>query len=595
VDRFNTTASLTYAPLKWLDITGRFGADVYTDSRFQKMAKYDFENQGSHFFNVGRYSEDIYRSNLYNSDIIISAGHTWENGVTFGGLIGNNLFAKAQRVSNAATAGLNIEGLYTLGNSVDRPVTKSALYERRIIGVYGELNFDYKKFIFLNVTMRNDWASTLPKDNNSFFYPAVNASFIFTEVVKVNPKILSYWKIRAGFAQAGSGGEDPYLLTNVFVETSIDDGYQDSEVNSPYPSGDGELAGAYTVSGNLKTGQLKPEKTTEWEVGTDISFWNDRVNLDFTYYQRFSKDLILTTAPVAPSSGFTSQVINAGRVSNKGVELGLRFVPVSLKNSFKWELFGTFTKNVNKVEELPEGVDQITLGGLSDLAIVAREGQPYGSFYGTTARRDPNGRIVVDATSGQPLLDDEPIILGSYQPDWIGSLGTALSFKGLRFSILFDTKQGGKIWSRTMDVSEFVGTSPNTLNNDREDFIVPNSVIEVSEGVFEENTTVKANHQDYWTIYNNADRGAHLLPATFTKLREISLSYSLPGKVLKKSKFISGIEIRVYGSNLALWTPKVNTFIDPETSSYGAGNAQGFEYQTTPSLRNIGFGFKLDF
>ncbi len=596
VDRLNTTASLTYAPLEWLDITGRFGADIYTDVRTQKIAKYKFTNQTYDYEYLGRYSEDIYRSNLYNSDIVISARHTWDNGVTFGGLIGNNIFAKAQRITSAATAGLNIEGLYTLGNSADRPVTRNLLLQRRTIGVYGELNFDYKKYIFLNVTMRNDWSSTLPKGKNSFFYPAVNAAFVLTELVKINPTILSYMKIRAGFAQAGSGGEDPYLLTNVYVENGVGDGYTESEVNSPYPSGPtGELAAAYSVSNNLRNPNLKPEKTTEWEVGTELGFWNDRVNIDFTYYQRFSKDLILTTAPVAPSSGFTSQVINNGVVSNKGIELGLRLVPVSLKNGFKWEVYGTFTKNDNKVEQLPDGVDQIVLGGLSDMSIVARVGEPYGTFYGVTAQRDPQGRVVVDATSGQPLLDDQPQLLGSYQPKWLGSLGTSLSYKGLRFSILFDTKQGGQIFSRTMDVSEFVGTSPNTLNNDRKDFIVPNSVIEVSDGVFEGNTTVLANHQDYWTVYNNADRGAHILPATFTKLREIALSYSLPANLLKKTKFITGVEIKVYGSNLALWTPKVNTFIDPETSSYAAGNAQGFEFGTTPSLRNIGFGFKLDF
>ncbi|MFN8322507.1 MAG: SusC/RagA family TonB-linked outer membrane protein [Chitinophagales bacterium] len=596
VDRFNSVTSLTYAPVEWLSMTGRFGADIYTDTRTQKLAKYSFGNQGGDFNYAGRYAEDIYRSNIYNSDIIISAGHTFKNGVTFGGLIGNNIFAKSLRTTSAATAGLNIEGLYTLGNSQDRPIISNTLLQRRLVGLFGEVNLDYKKYVFLNFSFRNDWSSTLPKGKNSYFYPSVNAAFVLTELVKIDPKILSYLKIRAGFAQAGSGGEDPYLLTNVFVENSIGDGYNESEVNSPYPSGGtGELAAAYTVSDNLRNPNLKPEKTTSWEIGTEIGFWNDRVNIDFTYYQAKSKDLILVTAPVAPSSGFTSQVINAGTSRNQGVELGLRLTPVVTASGFKWEVFGTFTKNNNKVLELPNGVDQITLGGLSDMAIVARKGEAYGSFYALTAQRDPQGRVVVDPVSGQPLLADEAQILGSYQPNWLGSLGTSLSYKGLKFSILFDTKQGGKIYSRTMDVQEFVGTSPNTLNNDREDFIVPNSVIETSPGVFVENTTVLANHQDYWTVYNNADRGAHLLSASFTKLREMSLSYSLPAKLLKKTKFITGVEVKFFGTNLALWTPKANTFIDPETSSYGAGNAQGFEFGTTPSLRNIGFGFKLDF
>ncbi len=595
VDRVNSTASITYSPLKWLSFTGRFGADIYTDVRTQKLAKFDFFNQTFHNVQLGKYSEDIYRSNMYNSDIIISAGHTFKKGVSIGGLIGNNIFAKAQRITSVSTAGLDVDEYYNLVNSTGRLGGRAVLLERRLLGVYAELNFDYKKYVFLNVTMRNDWSSTLPTNNNSYFYPGVNAAFVLTEAVKINPSILSYLKIRAGFAQVGSGGEDPYLLTNVNIAGFVEDGYVDSEIKTPYPSGGNALAPAYTLSNVLRNPDLKPELTTEWEVGADISFWKDRINIDATYYQRFSKNLILTTAPIAPSSGFTDRVINQGKVSNKGIELGLRITPVSLKNTFKWEVYGTFTKNKNKVLELPEGVDQIALGGLSDMSIVARVGEEYGSFYAITAKRDPQGRVVVNPNTGQPILADEPQVLGSFQPNWLGSLGTSLSWKGLRFSILFDTKQGGKIFSRTMDVSEFVGTSPNTLNNNREDFVVPNSVVEVSDGVYEANTSIKANHQDYWTIYNNADRGAHLLPASFTKLREIALSYSLPPKVLRKTKFIAGVEIRVYGSNLALWTPKVNTFIDPETSSYGAGNAQGFEFGSTPSLRNMGFGFKLDF
>lgn len=595
VDRFNTTASITYKPLKWLDILGRFGADIYTDTRTQKLAKYAFENQTFPYEYAGRYSQDIYRNNIFNSDIIISAGNTWDNGVTFSGLIGNNIFARSLKNTYASTAGLNIDGLYVLGNSQDRPITSNLMSERRLVGLYGELNFDYKKYVFLNFSFRNDWSSTLPVKKRSYFYPSVNAAFVLTELVKIDRKYLSYCKIRAGFAQVGSGGEDPYLLTNVYVENAIGDGYNESEVNSPYPNPSGDLAAAYTVSNNLRNPNLKPELVTSWEVGTELGFWEDKINIDFTYYQNRSKNLILVTAPVAPSSGYTSQVINAGIQSNKGVELGVRLVPVSLQNGFKWEVYGTFTKNDNKVVELPNGVDQIVLGGLSDMSIVARKGLPYGSFYALTAKRDPQGRVVVDPVTGQPLLADEAQILGSYQPNWMGSIGTALSYKGLRFSILFDTKQGGQIYSRTMDVQEFVGTSPNTLNNNREDFIVPNSVIEVSDGVYQPNTSVYAHHQDYWTVYNNADRGAHLISASFTKLREISLSYSFPAKWFKKTKFITGAEVRFFGNNVALWTPKSNTYIDPETSSYGAGNAQGFEFGTTPSLRNLGFGFKLDF
>lgn len=597
VDRFNAIASVTYSPVKWLNIMGRFGSDIYTDTRVQRLAKFSFENQTFPYEEDGKYSEDIYRVNSYNTDLIISANHTFDNGFTIGGLVGNNIFTKKIQNTFASTAGLNIEGYYNLENSAGRPVTKNLLSERRTAGVYGELDFDYKDYVFLTFTARNDWASTLPEDNNSYFYPGINAAFVFTKLVDINPKILSYGKVRGGWAKVGSGGEAPYLLTNVYVQNSIGDGFNESEVNPPYPSGAGDAVGvdAYTVSNTLRNPNLKPEFTTSWEIGTELGFWNDRLTVDFTYYMSESKDLILTTAPVAPSSGYTAQVINAGTMENKGFELEASIIPVHTSFGLKWEVYGTFTKNTNEVTALPDGVDQIVLGGFSDMSIVARKGEPYGSFYAVSNQRDPQGRVVVDSVSGQPLLDDQPRIFGSYQPDWMGSIGTTLSWKGLKFNILFDTRQGGMVYSRTMDTQEFVGTSPNTLNNDREDFIVPNSVIQTESGDYVENTSVLAHHQDYWTVYNNQDHAAHLLPASFTKLRELSLTYTFPSKWLKKTKFIAGAEIKVFGSNLALWVPDENTFIDPETSSYGAGNAQGFEFGTTPSLRNFGFGFNLDF
>jgi len=281
-------------------------------------------------------------------------------------------------------------------------------------------------------------------------------------------------------------------------------------------------------------------------------------------------------------------------LANNGVELSVRVTPVKLDNGFKWEIYGTFTKNNSKVIQVSDNAEQLVIGGLSSMAIVIQKGQPYGTFYSITSQRDGNGNPVVDSATGTPLMTSTPQIVGTFAPKWLGSIGTSLSFKGLRFNILFDTRVGGKFYSATRDLQQFTGTDPLTLYNDRQDFVVPNSVYLGSDGAYHENT-VEVHYQDYWTNFIRQDYAYNLVDATYVKLREVSLSYTFPKKWMMKTKYISNIELSVFGSNLWLWTPKENTYVDPEINAYGAGNAQGFEFYNVPSLRAMGFGVKVDF
>lgn len=595
VDRFITNINLEYKATKWLDFTGRLGNDYSTDARYERYRKFEVsdggQNDGQKY--AGLYSEDIYRTNEINSDIMARAHHTFKHDIDFSVILGNNIYQRNIKNTYASTNGLVIPDFYNLKNSEGRPTMLNYTSLKRNIGVYASIDLSWKKMLFLGITARNDWSSILPKNNNSYFYPSVSGSWIFSELIKDNNgKILSYGKLRASYAQLGKDN-DPYLLTNVFIPAEVGDGYPNSTVTGPFPGADGvTLVPAYTLGNQSGNPNLKPEKSSSWEVGTELTLWKDRINIDFTYYNMIYSNQIFPVS-VSPSSGFTTNIINGGRISNKGIELSARITPVSLKNSFKWEVYGTFTKNKNKVESLKDGVEQIVLGGYSSMSIVAKVGEEYGSFYAQTAQRDPNGNIVVSATTGLPVLTDKPQILGSFQPKYLASWGTRLSYKGISFNILFDTRQGGLIYSRTKDLQEFVGTSPNTLENNREDFIIPNSVIETSPGVYEKNTSVKMHPQDYWT--DQTDASTNLISGSFIKLREMSLSYQFPSKWFKNTKSITGFQVSFFGSNLALWTPKANTFIDPEASSYGNGNAQGFEYGTTPSLRSMGFSVKADF
>lgn len=592
VDRFNTNITLDYKPTDWLTFTGRFGNDVYSDARYQKWRKYSFVNQENAKDYPGRYSEDIYRVNDINADVIIRAAKTFKEKYSISAMLGTNIYSRDVKNTYGETAGLAIEDQYSFDNSLSRPILTNSSLRKRLAGLYFDVNFGYKNFFFLDFTGRNDWSSTLPTNKNSYFYPGVSTSLVLSELIKVDPMVFSYWKVRASFAQVGKDA-DPYSLRNVFVTGSVGDGYNSSEIHSPFVSADGSSVLGYTLTNRLRNANLKPEISTTWEAGTEISFLKDRLSVDFTYYWKRTKNEIMAV-PSAPSSGFTEQIINAGVLENKGVELAVRATPVSLKEGFKWEIYGTFTKNWSKVIQVSDNAEQLNIGGLSSMAIVIQKGQPYGTFYSITSERDPNGNPVVDELTGKPIMTSTPKVVGTFAPKWIGSIGSTLSYKGLRFNILFDAKIGGMFYSATKDIQQFVGSDPLTLYNDRNDFVVPNSVYKGSDGAYHPNTT-PVHYQDYWTNFIREDYATNLVSASYVKLREVSLSYAFPKKWMAKTKYITNIELSLFGNNVWMWVPKSNTYADPEVNAYGAGNAQGFEFYNLPSLRTFGFGAKFDF
>jgi hypothetical protein len=323
-----------------------------------------------------------------------------------------------------------------------------------------------------------------------------------------------------------------------------------------------------------------------------MGFFKNRLSIEGTVYSNESKNQIITV-PIAASSGFTAQTLNAGLITNKGVELLLRGTPIR-KNNFSWDVTATFTKNKNKVVELFPGTEQLALGGFNGATAVAQVGQPYGAFFGAGFLRSPEGNIVVDQTTGYPVIDPQAKIHGNVQPDFLAGLNNSFSYKSFTVSFLFDARKGGMFYSRTKSLQEFLGTDPRTLYNDRQPFVVPGSVILKPDGKYEPNTVPVQNAENYWTSFSSPTAVEHLLDASFIKLREVSLSYRLPATILKKT-FIKSIIVGMSGRNLWLWTPKENTYSDPETSSFGTGNIQGFEYGAIPSIRNYGANIRLIF
>lgn len=587
MDRILGNAQIGYKPVKWLDISLRVGTDVSSDKRKQIDSKRvidpNSQNAGNNF--AGRYSETTINIREFTSDLIATAKKKITNDLALTVLLGHNI--RQRNIDNQFSQinSLTIPFYYNLANSAQPPVTTNFYSIRRLYGVYSDISLAYRNYLFLGVTGRNDWSSTLPKGKNNFFYPSVNSSFVFSEAFKM-PKFISYGKIRASAAQVGNDAA-PYLLESVFITGTVTDGQLNSQVNFPLNGIPGFTQG--NVIGNP---EIKPEITTSYEGGVELGFFNNRITFEGTIYSNRSKDQIITV-PIAASSGYTTQTLNAGLITNKGIELLLRGTPVKNKN-FSWDITATFTRNRNKVVELFPGTEQLALGGFTGGTMVAQVGQPYGSFFGSSFLRSPDGNIVVDPTTGYPITDPVAKIHGNVQPDFLAGLNNSFSYKGFSLSFLFDARKGGVFYSRTKSLQEFVGTDPRTLYNDRAPFVVPGSVILGADGKYIANTVPVQNAENYWTSFSSPRAMEHLLDASFIKLREASLTYRLPGSLFK-NKGIKGVMVGLSGRNLWLKTPKENTYADPEASSFGTGNVQGYEYGTIPSLRNYGVNVRVSF
>ena len=587
VDRILGNVNIGYKPVSWIDISLRVGTDVSGDKRKQIESKRepDPNGQNAGIAFPGHYAETSINIREFTSDLIATAKRKLNSDLSLSVLLGHNIRQRNADIQFSEINSLTIPFYYNLANSAQPPRTTNLYTLRRLYGVYTDINLSYKNFLFLGITGRNDWSSTLPKDKNSFFYPSGNLSFVFSDAIRM-PDFVSYGKIRASAAQVGNDAA-PYLLESVFLTGSVTDGYQNSRVDFPLNGVPG-----FTQGNAIGNPNIKPEITTSYEVGLEFGLFKNRLHFEGTVYSNRSRDQIITV-PIAASSGYTTQTLNAGLITNKGIELLLRATPVKSQN-FSWDLIATFTKNKNKVVELFPGTNQLALGGFGGGTLVAQVGHPYGAFFGASFLRSPEGNVVVDATTGYPITDPEAKIHGNVQPDFLTSLNNSFSYKGFSLSFLFDARKGGVFYSRTRSLQEFLGTDPRTLYNDRQPFVVPGSVILRPDGKYDVNTTPVQNAENYWTSFSANRAMEHLVDASFIKLREVSLSYRLPASLFQKS-FVKSIVVGLSGRNLLLWTPDENTYSDPETSSFGTGNVQGYEYGTIPSLRNYGVNVRLVF
>lgn len=601
VERVNGTVSLSYKPITGLDITERIGADIYSDRRYEKGAKYTFQPvdpfYGQNLWtDNGKYSQDVTNYSQINHDLIITYTRALTKDLNMKVLGGNNVRMITSNNLTAATnttGGLIVPGYYNLDNSNGPINSTNTLTQRRLYGFYGEADFDYKSMLFLGGTIRNDISSTLPTNNNSYVYPSVNGAFVFSELYKDKAfsDVLSYGKIRASYAKVGADA-NPYRLQTTYNKTDINSDF--GEILFPITSNSNIIPG-FARGVLIGNPNLKPEFTSSFEVGTELSFLKNMINLDVTYYTTKSTNQIVNV-PIPNSSGFAATTLNVGEMTNKGLEIGIKATPVNTSYGLRVDLFGTFSSLDNKVVSINDQLDQVAIAagvsGTTAMSQVAAKGRKYGTFYGTGLATDPaTGKTIVDAGTGLPLANATRYY-GSYLPDYMASLGGSISYKGFMLKFLFDTKQGGVFYSNTKSVIDFGGYAVETAANGRLPYVFPNSVYDDGTGKFVNNTSVKFSPYQYWTSVLPA--GENIIDASYVKLREASLSYVFSQSVLKHTPF-SKLGITLYGNNLFLWVPSSNKFADPEINSQGASNVQGYEFLSSPSLRNMGIKVDVSF
>ena len=591
-----------------LHVRFRTSTDWYNDRRKSKV-KWGSAGAGSPY---GSYAEDAYTVKENNTEVLATYIKQLNKNWGIDALLGFNVRNKQYENNYQAAPRLAVADLYTLTNSRDPLTSSNDFYRLRQYGLYGSIQLDYRRWAFLNITGRNDWSSTLPVDNNSYFYPSVTASVLLSEAFGWRSKAVNYLKIRGGWSQVGADA-NPYQLATVFTSETAFNG--------------NPLQSSSTIGMNSN---LKPENTSSIEAGFEAAFWDNRLYLDFTYYKTDSRNQILKLATTA-ASGYTSQVRNAGHIRNRGYEIQLGAVPIQTSKGFRWNLDLNYGANSSKVVKLDdEGLITSYQLYSSGIQILASVGEAYGTLFVTSYVRDANGNVVVDA-NGLPKISTTNKTLGKFTPDWTGGISNTFSYRSLSLSFLIDASVGGSIFSNTNKTGKYTGVLANTLsgrdaehgglwyytdamgNNVRLSESPSYSVSSdglyyaqvngqstrvyqdgiMVEGVTEsgsKNEEVVSAEKYYHRIYSIAE--ANVYDASYVKLREVALSYRLP-RLWTQKLHLQEASVTLTGRNL--WTIyKSVPNIDPE-SALTTGNAQGVEAYSLPTTRSFGVNLSVKF
>ena len=597
-ERFYGKLQLDYEFLKYFKATYRFGLD--TQTRHHNQGEPNLESMFKDTYNAdastiagatGAVTQQTTRQREINQDFFVTFDMPVSD-FNINAVAGFNGNERSSSYLYGHVENLTIPTFFDLSNSSERPEVAQYSQKRRLYGIYGQAELAWKNMAYLTLTARNDWSSTLPKENRSFFYPGVTASFLFSELFKDDlKKIINFGKVRAAWGKTGNDAS-VYMTQSVYAQASSS---SSGWASSAFPfSKTG--TNAYTAGNTLGSLNLSPEMTTEFELGLNMGFLQNRIVVDFSYYDRKS-DKQIFSLNMDPASGYTAMNTNLGKIGNKGIEALITLVPVRTKD-FEWAITWNYTKNKNKVISLPEELGgEVNIYGFSGgTGLYAIEGEEMGIFKCYRTKTDGEGHIVVN-NKGIPLQTDDIEKVGSMNYKYQMGIGNTFRYKGVSLGIDFDIRKGGLLFSRTADISYFTGNAIQTAYNDRSPFIVPNSVQSDGNGGYVENTTPLDPTQIY-NFWNNGgflSDESFLVDKSYVKLRSVVLSWELPKKWLSGTP-LQGVKVSFFGNNLFLWTPSSNTFIDPELTSFGNDLSGNFgEYSANPSSRKFGFNVNVKF
>jgi TonB-linked SusC/RagA family outer membrane protein len=593
------SVTLSLKPVKWLELSNRSGLTFYSivnhnhqdEANFSSYSGTDPWNAGSTAATSTHYagwSSDQMRQNMILTNDFLATFDQTFNKLSVKAIAGTSMYSQKYNSQYEYAGGLVIPDFYNVSNRTGEAQVSQSTLERNSLGVFGDITLGYKNFAFVHFSGRNDWDSRLTKANRSFFYPAADASIVISDMfpsIIQNP-VLSFLRIRGGWSKTG--------------QISLSDWYG---TLPSYPAAGGFPYGStsgFNLSTTLSNPLLKPEQTSETEFGAELSFLNNKIHLETDFYQTRTKDQTIP-ANISAATGFYSALINAGELETKGMEIDLKFSPLVNAGGFDWNVGFNYSYTTSKVLAILPGINEIGVSDGSNASVsYAIIGQQFPAIKVTDVQRDPNGHIIVDAITGLPTLATANVQVGHGNPNNILGINTDLNYKGFRLAAVAEYRGGNVIYNAVGSALDFTGVSEHSALNGRQSFVIPNSVIETSDGVYTPNTNVVVTNaaRPFWnsSAYYNSQK-AYVTSAAFWKLREVSLSYDVPVQKLFGGNVLKSAQVGLVGRNLLMLRPKSNVWTDPEFNNSSVNsNAVGLttEYQTPPT-RLYGFSVKLTF
>lgn len=546
----------------YLTLTGRVGLDYYQNN-YRNGSTYLPHGSGT----TNQYSSSRSSNEEFNADLILNFDKRFGDFSVTANL-GTSVYNTKYEGLAGSAGSMEIGGWLTMGNGDNRQASESSS-EKEIQSVFGNVSLGYKSMLFLDITGRNDWSSTLPAENRSYFYPSVSLSAIISEMVRM-PDVIDFVKIRGSLAMVGND-TNPYQLDYVYKNTT-------SMVN-------GGTVLEMKLPDTYPLRNLKPESTTSFEVGLDYRMFKNRLAIDFTYYNSVTTDQILSIN-IPATSGFTGKVINAGKMQSYGVELMVSGTPIRTKD-WQWDLGVNWGMNRTNCLELDSAVSRHTLGSTRICSVVVDEGGRFGDIVATSAfKRDDKGNILV-GEDGLPLKESDKVV-GNMMPDWTGSVSTQLRWRNISFNALFDMRFGGQFISMTDNYATQAGNSVRSLEG--RDGMVVDGIVEATG----QKNTKSVTAQEYWAYVGGSSGIAEefMYDSSFVKLRELSLGWNFPSRWLNKTPLRS---VRISAVGRDLFYLFKNAPVNPESAISREDYAQAFEFGSTPPTRTFGFSLNIKF